>query len=383
MTVFCFRISGVLKAKTALHIGSGARTGVIKHCLPFITGSFLRGAIGTTIVKNVCKLDNPLVNHESCEFFDECLYAKLFGEEFGKKSGIFFRFAYPLHLKCGSTFLPVPKTVVRCRNPQCRREFDVLAPIFECDACHSDVKPFSGFKCEGCGLLERHPVDVSRITLTAVDKARVSAAEVGGAGTLHVLEVIPKGAKFALDVIVDADFAEAIDVVKNALVRALPDEGIGGSKSRGLGKVEVEGLRVEEVDSDYVRKRAEEIESNAGRFSVRLISPMVVDGKGLEPSSLLEASRRAYSWVFHEGKPKLPELKLEGRRFTVETFSGWSLKTNKRRRIEPTVSAGSIFQFKCEENSAELALALSSLEYYAVGAYKPHGYGQVIIEPAR
>ncbi|MEM2319642.1 MAG: RAMP superfamily CRISPR-associated protein [Candidatus Bathyarchaeia archaeon] len=381
MAVFCYRLRGVLRAVTSLHIGSGARTGVIKHCLPFIPGAVLRGAVGTAIIKSVCKLDKPLADHESCKYFTECLYARLFGEEFGKKSNVFFRFAYPLHLRCDKPFLPAPKTLACCQNPQCRKEFDALFSPFECDACSHSVKPFDGFKCEGCGLLERHPVTISRVTLTAVDKGKVSAAQVAGAGTLHTLEIIPKDAKFACEVIVDGDFGREVDVVKAALVKALPDEGIGGSKSRGLGKVEVEDLCVEELDGDVVRKRAEEIDVR--RFSVRLVSPMVLEGKTLEPTNLLEAARRAYTWVFHEGKPRLPEVRLEGKRVGIEMFSGWSLKTGRRRRIEPAVSAGSVFQFRCDENSRELALALAALEYYAVGACKPHGCGQVVVEAAR
>lgn len=69
----------------------------------------------------------------------------------------------------------------------------------------------------------------------------------------------------------------------------LSPTGLGRSKSRGLGKVEVEDLRVEELDDDFVRRRAEEI--NARRFSVRLVSPMVLEGKTLEPTSLLEVAR--------------------------------------------------------------------------------------------
>jgi len=310
------------------------------------------------------------------------LYTKLFGEEFGKKSNVFFGYAYPLHLTCGGVFLPVAKTLSRCQGSQCRKEFDALVSPVECDVCQSGVKPFDGFKCGACGLLERQPLAISRLTLTAVDRSKVSAAQVaGGAGTLHTLEVIPKGARFAFSVLVDGDVGDAVGLVKSVLAEALPDEGVGGCKSRGLGKVEAEDLRVEELDENAVEKRAEKIDVK--EFSVRLVSPMVLEGKMLEPSSLLEAARRAYSWVFHEGKPKLPEVSLEGKRVGVEMFSGWSLKANRRRRIEPALSAGSVFQFKCDENSRELALALAALEYYAVGAYKPHGCGQVVIEEAR
>jgi CRISPR/Cas system CSM-associated protein Csm3 (group 7 of RAMP superfamily) len=382
MTLFAYRISGVLKAATALHIGSGARTGVIKHCRPFIPGAVLRGAVGTAIIKSVCRLEKPLVDHENCEFFEECLYTMLFGEEFGKKSNVFFGYAYPMHLLCGGMFLPVAKTVSRCQSSQCRKEFDALFPPNECDVCLSDVKPFDGFKCGTCGLLENEPLKMSRFTLTAVDRGMVSAAQVAdGAGTLHTLEVIPKGARFAFSVLVDVDASAAVNKFKSVLAKALADEGIGGCKSRGLGKVEVEDLRVEELDERAVEKRAENIDVQ--KFSVRLVSPMVLEGKMLEASSLLEAARRACSWVFHDAKPKLPEVSLEGKRVSVEMFSGWSLKANRRRRIEPAISAGSIFQFKCDEGSRDLALALAALEYYAVGAYKPHGCGQVVVEQAR
>lgn len=382
MAVFAYRLSGVLRAVTALHVGSGARTGVIKHCRSYIPGSVLRGAVGTAIIKSVCRLEKPLVNHESCEFFDECLYAQLFGEEFGKKSNVFFMYAYPLHLGCGGVFLPAPKTLNRCQSPQCRKEFDALVPPVECDVCHGGVKAFDGFKCDGCGLLESQPVAVSRLTLTAVDRGKVSAAQVGGGfGTLRTLEVVPRDTRFAFSMLVDGDFGIALDKLKFAVVKGLPDEGVGGGKSRGLGKVEVENVRVEELDSEFVEKRGEAIDVR--RFSVRLVSPMVLGRKMLEPSCLLEAARRAYSWVFREGKPKLPHVSLEGKRVGVEMFSGWSLKTGRRRRIEPAVSAGSIFQFRCAENEWELALALAALEYYAVGAYKPHGCGRVMVERAR
>jgi hypothetical protein len=261
----------------------------------------------------------------------------------------------------------------------------VFVPPEECEACGESVKPFVGYQCGGCAQLERQPVSVSRVTLTAIDRERVSAAQIVESGevsgTLHTLEVVNRGARFGFEIIVHRDFGHTLDMVKATLTRALPDEGIGGAKSRGLGKVAVEDLRVDEVDVGVVEKRAEEIDSR--RFSVRLVSPMLLEGKLLEPHSLLEAARRAYSWVFHEGKPRLPEVRSGRRVVGVEMVSGWSLKTGRRRRIEPAVSAGSMFQFKCDEKDEVLALSLAALEFYAVGAYKPHGCGQVIVEHAR
>lgn len=385
MTVFCHRLTGSLVASTPLHIGSGARTGVIKHCRSFIPGSALRGAVGTSIIKAVCKLDKPIVDHESCEYFEDCLYASLFGEEFGKSSNVFFRYAYPLHLKCGGVFHHAPKTLHICRNPQCRREYDSFNPPSECERCGEPVKPSVDYRCDSCGELERQPVSVSRITLTAIDRSRIGAAQVvsavGVAGTLHTLEVVQKGSRFAFEIIVHRNMEHALKEVKAALERSLPDEGIGGGKSRGLGKVVVEDLSVESVDDEVVNKRAEEIDSQ--RFSVKLISPLILEGKPLESNSLLEGARRAYSWVFHEGKPKLPEVKRKEQAVVGEMLSGWSLKSGKRRRIEPALTAGSMFQFECDEKSEDLALSLAALEFHAIGAYKPHGCGQVAVEKPR
>ncbi|MBC7130571.1 hypothetical protein H5T51_05050 [Candidatus Bathyarchaeota archaeon] len=387
MGVFCYRLSGVVKAVTPLHIGYGARIGVIKRSRPFIPGSVLRGAVGTALIKAVCRLDTPLVEHEKCEYFSECVYARLFGEEFGKTSRVFFRYAYPMHLSCSGVFRPAARTLYRCSNPQCKLVIDSFAPPDKCNRpnCEGSFKPYYGFRCEGCGHLERLPVSLSRVTLTAIDREKRSAARVGdggeeAAGTIHTLELIDRGSRFHFEVIVDGGFEAEARMLKSIIERALPDEGVGGSKSRGLGKLAVEQVKLEAVSTSDLEKRADMIDTR--RFRVRLASPLILDEKTLDESSLLEAARRAYSWAFHEGKPSLPKVDLKQRAVAGEVYSGWRLKENRRRGPDAASAAGSVFQFECCENSRELALALAALEFYAVGAYKPHGCGQVLIEKA-
>lgn len=385
MAVSCYRITATLTATTPLHLGSGRRTGVIKHTYPYIPGSMLRGSLGTVLLKAICKLDRPIVNHEECEYFKDCLYANLFGEEFGKASRIFFRYAYPLHLKCGGTYFPASKTLYVCKKRQCKKVYDRLVPPDACETCGGAVKANSGFRCDRCGELERYPVSISRVTLTALDRDRASAAQIQGpeevSGTLHTLELVDRGSWFALELLVHRDSKEDLDTIKAALERGVPDEGIGGGKSRGLGKVKVDDLKVCEVTTKSVEERAKEIDSR--NFAVRLLSPMLLDGGLLEPQTLLEGARRAYTWVFHEGKPTLPSIQLSDKRIAIETFSGWSLKEQRRRRIEAAISPGSVFQFKGGGENETLALALAALEFYAIGSYKPHGCGQVVIEGAR
>jgi CRISPR/Cas system CSM-associated protein Csm3 (group 7 of RAMP superfamily) len=385
MTVSYYRVKANLRTVTPLHVGTGRRTGVIKHSYPFIPGSVLRGAVGTVILKATCQLDKPLKDHENCEYFEDCLYAQLFGEEFGKSSRIFFRYAYPLHLECKGTYHIAPKTMHICRNRQCRKTYDAMIPPAECKVCEKSLEPYRGYLCSKCGQLEEYPISLSRITSTALDRETTSAAQIKreeeASGTLHTIELIEKGSLFTLQMLVHRDSKEDLKVIQAALERGISDEGIGGGKSRGFGKVESEDVIIEEVSEEQVEKRAEEIDSE--NFSVRSLSPLLLGGRLLEPSKLLEAARRAYTWIFHEGKPRLPDVELEDRRVSLENYSGWSLKEDKRRRIETGISAGSVFQYKCENSNETLAKALAALEHYAVGAYKPHGCGQVKIEKAR
>lgn len=380
MTSLCYRITAVLTTVTPLHFGSGLRSGVIKRSLGYIPGSALRGAVGTSLIKEVCKLARPLVKHEECEHFDDCVYVTLFGEEFGKASNVFFRYSYPLHLKCGGVYQPAPKTVYQCRNSQCKKTYDRILPPMKCD-CGSDIELFHGYRCDRCGEISERPVDFSRTTSTALDRKMVSGAMVGedrDAGTLHVTETIRQGSKFSVEVLVSRDCVDCIEVLKATLERGLKDEGMGGAKSRGLGSVSVENLSVETVSEDIARKRSAEV--NTERFSVRLVSPMLLDGYMLNSSSLLEGCRRAYSWLLHEGKPSLQNVELKATRAESDTVSGWSLKTQKRRMIEPAISAGSVFQFEGNEKDEILALGLAALEFHAIGAYKPHGCGQIRVE---
>lgn len=385
MTVSYYRVNANLKTMTPLHVGTGRRTGIIKHSHPFVPGSVLRGAVGTVILKTTCQLDNPPKDHKSCEYFEDCLYAQLFGEEFGKSSRIFFRYAYPIHLKCKGVYQIAPQTMHICKSRQCRRTYDRMIPPFQCESCGKSVEPYHGYLCSECGQLEEYPISLSRITSTALDRERNSAAQIKReqktSGTLHTIEVIEKGSLFALQMLVHRDNKEDLKMIQAALERGVPDEGVGGGKSRGFGSVEIEDVYVEEVSEEQVEKRAGEIASR--NFSVRSLSPLLLGGRLLEPSTLLEAARRAYTWIFHEGKPRLPDVELEERRISLRNYSGWSLKEDRRRRIETGISAGSVFQFKCNHGNETLGKALAALEHYAVGAYKPHGCGQVKIEKAR
>lgn len=394
MTIACYRLRFKAVAKTAVHLGSGSRTGIVKHTLPYIPGSVMRGVVGSCLVKLLCKKDRPLDNHENCELAKDCEYARLFGEEAGKSSKAFFRNSYPFHLSDGGVFLPARKTILVCKNVQCGKVYDKLSsplPV-NCESCHHRLMPFEGFRCDKCEQRDpltkpiAIPVRISRIVQTAVDRKSDSVAQTYAdgdvVGTLHSTDVIDAGAEFCSEITVDRKVGDLLPLLRNVIQKAVPEEGFGGSKSRGLGKVVFEEMTGEnEVTTEMLQTRASEIDSS--HFAVRLLSPMIVgEARSLDESNLRECASRAYSWCFQEGKPSLPAVKLEDKRFEYEYWSGWSLKDEGVRRLV-AISPGSIFQFRTERRDEPLSLALAALEQHAIGDFKPHGCGQVVIEKPR
>ena len=254
MTI-CYVVSGDLVCETPLHIGYGRRTGFIRHTLPYIPGSFLRGALGILMVRTVCRRpEGPLKDHSECEFSRECMYARLFGEhEKNKASRVVFRFAYPVHEGCGGRFLPAPMTLRLCE--ECGRFYEGF-DVYRCEECGKPLKPFRGFVCEKCGERVRRPVKTSRVVSTAIDRRTHAAAKIPyvvegevleEAGTLHAMDVIERGSVFRFEALIDGVCEDLVDGFMELVEKGLPDEGIGGSASRGVGKVYVRGLNVREV----------------------------------------------------------------------------------------------------------------------------------------
>jgi CRISPR/Cas system CSM-associated protein Csm3 (group 7 of RAMP superfamily) len=415
----CYRISATIVADSFIHLGNGKRTGVIKHSLPYIPGSVIRGSLGNCLLR--------IHNHkDSSELYD-----LLFAEEFGKSSDVFFRHCYPLHLKCSNqrnndnVFVPSTRTLFKCQNRQCGRLYETFAPPLQCESCGKSVKPFFGYICINCGKLSTpHPVLMNRISSTAINRDSYSSEEIEETaertqafsndiiinnnfhsssssspssttithkerhGLLHTIEVIERGTKFALDIILASSCYPLIDKLMSLLIRGLEDEGIGGSKSRGYGNVFVKDPKVEEITSEAIEKRSESIMKSSRMFSVHLLSPLVLDNtkRNVEPATVLEGARRAYSWCFKEGKPSLPEIVKLNQIFSYDVFGGWTLKEERRRRPAVSISSGSVFSFEPASGQEEeatqtqmLRKALAALEYYAIGGYKPHGYGQIKI----
>ncbi|MEM2915551.1 MAG: RAMP superfamily CRISPR-associated protein [Candidatus Bathyarchaeia archaeon] len=385
MEIVCNLLTGVITAETPLHIGSGTHFGIIKQTRDYIPGSVMRGATGATLIKMICVKPENVNKHKECPLRTECLYFQLYQDEENKASNIIFRNAYPRHQGCANkgTYIPTPKTLFICKNKKCEERYNTYNPPPKCTKCGEDIKPFDGFICASCQTITPFPMDIQRITRTAINRMYNSAAVIQpipgeeAYGTLHTKDVVPKDINYTLQIIVHPEAEPHIKTLVDILEKALPDEGIGGSKSRGLGKVSVKIEKIEKISVEDLDKRVQQITPED--FSLRLISDAVIEKPIIPPETLLAAARRAYTWAYHAGAPALPDLQLKKWRVTTGTFSGWSLKGNRRRDIEPTVVAGSVFHYT-SQGGEQLARSLAALEYLAIGKWKPLGLGQVKIE---
>lgn len=367
LRVACLRLSGKLVSKTPAFIGGG-NGGAVWRSLEYIPGSFIRGAFGVALIKAFCVKPERVNNHENCEARDGCPYFQLFSEDY-KSSNIIFRYGYPEHVGCpkGGVYHPLLRDFCGHEQNDSVEDFKGLGSLNSWNPCRTYI-------CWGCGHVASNPINLMRMEADGL------VGETAASKECSFIEVIPPETPFRLDIVLALKVESCVDFVLHFLADALLN-GVGRWKRMGFGRFAAK-MKAEEIAIDDVKGRAEEIDSR--KFAVRLLSPMAMgEERLLTPSVLLEAARRGYSRVFHMGKPVLPPVRLVHKNFLFEKHGGWSLKTERRRRIEPALSAGSVFQFECDENSRELALALAALEYYAVGAYKPHGCGQVVIEHAR
>jgi len=366
--ICCYRIVGTIKSETSIHTGDGTHIGVAKQTKPYVEGTVIRGATGLAIIRIA-----P----------DDLKLRAIFDKNDNHSSPVIFRNAYPYHHGCAEhgAYQPAPRTLHICES--CDERYDSFEPPLDCNKCGAPVKPYTGWICSGCQHIIKRPIQILHVTSTPVDRVTQSAAIIRPPtddgepyGTLHTTNVIPAGEKFAMEIILSRDMGAYLDKFLNIVEKAVPDEGIGAGKSRGLGKVEIKLDRTEVIDRSHLEKRAKSI--SAEHFSLILRSDLVLEKDSLPAKSLSAAARRAYTWMLHEDAPSLPEIKELRSLYSQSIASGWSLKEGKRRNARSSIKAGATFEFQSSEHD-KLALALAALEFHAIGSYKPHGKGQVTV----
>jgi CRISPR-associated protein Csm3 len=202
-------ISGTIETLTPLHIGSGkpeVEIGEVDMPIlrdprgqPYIPGSSLKGRVRTEAERIARKMDM-----EVCE---------------------------PPNVKdmCGSKKKSVNEFCICCRI------FGTAGSI----SLASKVKFRDAYPLERVeSLLERTGIAINR------DTGAVAS------GALYTIEAVPAGVKFSLEIVADNLSDDELKLLKAAL-KSVEDSALGGSSTRGFGKVKITIEEVRERSAGY------------------------------------------------------------------------------------------------------------------------------------
>jgi len=209
-------ISGVIEAVTPLHIGSGKpeieiggmEMPILKDPSgqPYIPGSSLKGKVRAEAERIARKM-----GMEVCEPPD-------------------------VKKMCGSKKDKVEDFCICCRIFGTAGNLSVASKVK-----FRDAYPLEKVKT----LLERTGIAIDRKTGTVAKKA------------LYSVEAVPAGTKFGLEIVAENISDEELALLKAAL-RSVEDSALGGSSTRGFGKVKISVSCVRERTAGYYLGREDE-----------------------------------------------------------------------------------------------------------------------------
>ncbi len=394
------RILLEIEALSPLAIGRHKPGGSISEAQDYIPGSVIRGAFASVLLQPNQK---PEPNDD---------FHALFLDE---KSAI-FQNAYPAnppknHTKI-DTVLVLPSTVLSSKaksgfkNYKGNGVFDTLIDRFcaedygqmydpNCPKDSDRVDNFSGFYCK---INDKyHPLSANKRLLTRVgiNRKRATAEE----SILYSIEVLnesqPKKEKPSI-------YRGAILVPDKELANKLVDFihhpnhsqlfRLGGSTSRGLGKVKIQAELPENSDS---------VEDRIKQFNVKLRKRWQLWGSLFSPASEKYLQERTYFTLDLQSDAILTEnwrrttviseamlkefatvedssLQLEVAYSSYDYYSGWNAAWGLMKDVELVTNKGGVYLFSTTQPNLWFP-ALETLESKGVGERTNEGFGQIQI----
>lgn len=384
-----------LEVKISLHsplmIGSDGESTLYNQTRDYIPGAALRGALAGTMQSAGARED----------------FEALFGEQAPE---IVLDNLYPS--RTGSQTCPLPLSARTCKyHPGFKSQEgehhgvgDILIrqAVFEallearvslpclyeprCPECHSEVKEYPGYYDVVAGQYGRTTTPVRRISRTAIDRRRQTAAE----QLLYTLEMVEPGTQgqppllFRGSVLSD-DSQEAV------LKRWMPQvKGIGGGRSRGLGRVEVDILSEADDSLPGLRERLEGFDA-AVRTEWRFYQRVAGVASLADDVRFFCIDLLAPVFLVHHGlpatRPPLADLGLPVESVQLwraisqqSIIGGWHMGGRLPRRTALATVMGSVFMYRAEGLSFDdLEDGLQGLELDGLCKERPRGFGRVLI----
>jgi CRISPR-associated protein Csx10 len=385
------RLEVEISLQSSLMIGTDGESTLYNQTRDYIPGAALRGALAET-----------MLSAEAGDNF-EALFGELATEPI-------FDNLYPS--RSGSQTYPLPLSARTCKyypgfqsqEGEHHGVGDILVrqAVFEamlddrvnlpclykplCPECHSDVKGLGGYYEVVARQYGRAAAPVRRISRTAIDRWRQTAAE----RLLYTLETVEPGTQGQPPLL----FRGAVLCGEDqgvVLERWLPQvKGIGGGRSRGLGNVEVQVLSERNGSLPGLRERLEEFDAAVRaewRFYQRVarVEPLADDVRFFSLDLLAPAFLTHYS--LPATRPALADLRLPVESMQLwraisqqSVIGGWHMGGRLPRRTALATAMGSVFMYRTEGLSFDdLETGLQKLENEGLGEERARGFGQVLI----
>jgi CRISPR-associated protein Csx10 len=400
------RIQLEIKALSPLAIGRQKPGGSISEVENYIPGSVIRGAIAAQILKQS--------GHQSTNLAEN-------GGDFqalflGENSAIFHN-AYPATIEGDKRTIVQPEVWVlpatalssktesgfKSSKPPKHGVFDTLIdrfcaerygypydPTCPTNGGRVDTVDFS-FYSKLNGKYYKHSVNKRLLTRVGINRRRATAEE----QILYSIEVLneseskgknPKPVIYTTAIFVTDNLA---DTLRQFIDNHRESFRLGGSASRGLGKVEIKAKTVD-VKSEIVERikqfneklrtrwnqwsifgnPLEELESNRTYFTLDLQSDAILTEQWQRTTVILEAMLQQFASIGDES------LKLESAYSSYDYRSGWNAAWGLMKDVELVTNKGSVYLFSTTQPDSWLEV-LEELELKGVGERTPEGFGQV------
>ena len=395
------KIQVTIVAKSPLAIARQKTGGAISDVESYIPGGVLRGAIAGLMIRQAQAEGQDFANDPESDF------KTLFID-----NQAIFQNAYPAltdRLELQSDIRVMPSTALSSKNssgfkPDKNGVFDTLIDRFCGDAydriydpnCPTDgdrVDPFKGMYSVYENQYAIHSTSTRMLTRVGINRRRATAED----QVLYSVQVLNETKRHEQEVC-DMTFVGTIwicDELAISFSQYLEGQRqhcrLGGSASRGLGKVElIPRLMAFTSDlSDRIQSFNQQLrqrwnqwqifgnspsESIEGRcfFTIDLQSDAILTEQWQRTTVISEAMLGAATGL------KLGDLRLHNAYTSAGLRSGWNAAWGLPKDVELTTDRGSVYLFSIEESAhSAWVSAMEALEIWGLGDSTAEGFGQI------
>jgi CRISPR-associated protein Csx10 len=402
------QIQLTINALSGLAIGLQKPGGSVSEADDFIPGTVIRGAIAAHILQQSGQQSTDLADNGGD-----------FQSLFLSDAPAIFLNAYPSSIQGKKQVVIQPKVSIipstalssktnpgfKTSNPKCNGVFDTLIDRFcaesygcpydpNCPSDYGRVDAFTGFYSILNNKYYKHEVSKRLLTRVGINRRRATAEE----NILYSIEVLNESqgkqhqpVSYSSAILIDdTSDAELAENLYQFIKERCQDFRLGGSTSRGLGKVEITAHSPQDTQSETeerirqfnaaLKKRweawrifgspLEDVILNRTFFTLGLQAEAILSENWQRTMVISEAMLRQFAGVEDDS------LNLQVSYSSYSYRSGWNAAWGLMKDVELVTNRGAVFLFST--NQPDLWIRpLAELEWRGVGDRTCEGFGQV------